>query len=356
MSETIEVRGEPSALRVALVGCGNVARKHVAALRALGDELEVVGAVDPDGEARRETAQALQTAEFEDLKTLLATEPVDLVSLATPTGLHPEQAVEAAEAGADVLTEKPLGTSLEHARQMVGRLDELQRRLFVVKQLRHHPLFDAVRRAVQQGRFGRIYTVGMQIFWTRPQAYYDSSAWRGTRRFDGGALMNQASHYVDLMDWLFGPVARVHAIGGALGRAIEVEDTAVVSLSWTEGFVGSLHVTMLTYPKNIATNLTVIGEQGTVRLGGMACEEVEVWEFADTRPVDQQLSELSSQVFPALRCGHRSVYQGVAATLRGEAGAVVSGRDGLRSLAIIDAAYRALNQGTTATVTPVEFA
>ncbi len=333
-------------VKVALVGCGSVARKHIAAIDALDDELRIVGAVDPDSRARDQASELLKVPGFEDLDSLLNARRADLVSLATPTGLHPQQAVAAAEAGADVLTEKPLGTSLDAAHSMVRRISELDRRLFVVKQLRHHPLFGAVRRAVRQGRFGRLHTIGLQIFWTRPQSYYDEAHWRGTRKLDGGALMNQASHYVDLLDWLFGPVAEVHAIGGALARDIEVEDTAVVSLCWQEGFVGSLHVTMLAYPKNVATSLTVVGERGTVRIGGPLCDRVQAWHFAEAQPEDEHIEKLAEKVPALLRRGHEEVYQNVVDDLRGHDASVVDGRQGLRSLAIIDAAYRALKTGT----------
>lgn len=342
-----------SPLNIALVGCGNVARKHVRAMNTLNGACRVVGSVDPDRSALRETSRTLEVPGFERLEALLAEHQVDLVTLATPTGLHPGQAVAAAEAGAHVLTEKPLGTCLDEARSMVRRLAELDRRLFVVKQLRHHPLFRALRDAIEAGRFGQLHTIGMQIFWTRPQSYYDAASWRGTRELDGGALMNQASHYVDLLDWLFGPVAEVHALGDNLGRRIEVEDTAVVTLKWKEGFIGSLHVTMLAYPNNVATSLTVVGERGTVRLGGPLCDQIEAWNFSDASPADDSIEALARQVPDALQRGHEAVYRNVLASLGGRRNArVVDGDDGLRSLAIIDAAYRAMEAGTSVDVAP----
>lgn len=340
----------PPPTRLGLVGCGQVAKKHFRALAALDDRFEIVGAVDPDAGARQWAAEATGTPVFEDLSQLWSAGPIDAVALATPTGLHPAQAREVAAAGAEVIVEKPLGTSLAEAKTMVDEVTARGRRLFVVKQLRHHPLFVALRRALRQGRFGRVHTVGLQVFWTRPQAYYDSAPWRGTRAADGGALMNQASHYVDLLDWLFGPVGSVHAIGGALGRRIEVEDTAVVSLTWEEGFVGSLHVTMLSYPENLATSLTVIGERGTVRLGGPACNEVQAWRFDESRPEDEQIEAAADQVFGVLRRGHEHVYRQISQDLRGARADIVDGAAGLRSLAIIDAAYRSLSSGQSEAV------
>lgn len=348
MSRTISKGQDP--FRLALIGCGQIGAKHLSALSRCPQDFEVVGVVDPDHDARKRACDIAQAPGFETLKECLSSKKIDLAVLATPTGLHPEQALQAAEAGAHVLTEKPLGTSFQTARQMVTQVSALKRRLFVVKQLRYHPLFLALRRALEQGRFGRIYTIGLQVFWARPQAYYDQAPWRGTKAMDGGALMNQASHYVDLLDWLFGPVENVYAVGGALGRQIEVEDTAVVTLEWSEGFIGSLHVTMLASPKNLATSLTVIGDRGTVRIGGPLCDQVEAWQFVDEDPQDGAIKAIAATVPELLRRGHERVYQSVAANLRDQRVPIVDGDEGLRSLAIIDAAYRALDSGAVESV------
>ncbi len=333
------------AVRVGLVGCGRVAGKHMAALEGLGDEVEAVGVVDPCEGARGEASRRLGVEGFEEIRGLMEVGKPELVVLATPTGLHPGQAMEAAEAGAHILCEKPLGTRLEEAGEMVREVARLERQLFVVKQLRYHPLFRALRGAIEGGRFGRIHTVAMQVFWTRPQAYYDEARWRGSEVMDGGALTNQASHYVDLLTWLLGPVAAVQATGGALGRSIEAEDTAVVNLGWKSGTVGSMHVTMLSYPKNLATNLTVIGERGTVRIGGARCDQVEAWEFEESRPEDEMVERLSDQVEQVLRNGHRLVYDDVLRRLKGQCVEVVDGLSGLNSLAVIEAAKRSYVSG-----------
>lgn len=345
MSQMVSAGQAP--FRLALVGCGQIANKHLSALSRLQQDFEVVGVVDPDADALARAGEVAEVAGFRTLEECLAARTVDLAVLATPTGLHPEQALQAAQAGAHVLTEKPLGTSLLAARSMVEQVQALERRLFVVKQLRYHPLFLALRQALEQGRFGRLYTIGLQVFWTRQQAYYDQAPWRGTWEMDGGALMNQASHYVDLLHWLFGPVQRVHAMGGALGRQIEAEDTAVVTLQWEQGFIGSLHVTMLTYPKNLTTSLTIIGERGTVRLGGPLCDQVEAWDFLTPEPQDKTIKSLAAAVPDVLRQGHERVYRQVAKSLRLQEASTVEGDEGLRSLAIIDAAYRALRTGAS---------
>ena len=200
--------------------------------------------------------------------------------LATPSGLHPQQVIEIAAAGLDVMTEKPMATRWSDGLRMVRACDEAGVRLFVVKQNRRNRTLQLLRQAIQGDRFGRIYMVNVNVFWTRPQSYYDSADWRGTWEFDGGAFMNQASHYVDLLDWLIGPVESVMAYTGTLARRIEVEDTGVAALRWRNGAMGSVNVTMLTWPKNLEGSITILGEKGTVRVGGVAVNKIEHWEFA----------------------------------------------------------------------------
>ncbi|RVU42159.1 Gfo/Idh/MocA family oxidoreductase [Lujinxingia sediminis] len=329
--------------RIALVGCGHVAERHARALQWHGPRVDVVGVVDPDTHRRQTLGALLEAPAFASLDELLAERSPQLVSIATPTGLHCTQALKVAGAGADIILEKPLSTSLEEARQMVMQVREFGRKLFVIKQLRHHPLFLALREAVRNERFGRIFSVGLEVYWNRNQAYYDAASWRGTREYDGGALMNQASHYVDLLAWIFDEPDEVYATGGTLGRRIDVEDTALLSLRWPGGALGSVHVSMLAYPRNLTTSLTVLGERGTVRLGGPRCDRVEAWEFAEHTPQDDVIAELASSVEDILSGGHAHVFGAIFEHLNGVPDApIVTGEEGLRSLAIIDAAYASM--------------
>ena len=179
---------------------------------------------------------------FDSLSALLAGSDADAVVLCTPSGLHAEETVQAAAAGRHVITEKPMATRWEDGRRMVQACDRAGVRLFVVKQNRRNPTLQLLKRAVDGGRFGRIHAVQVNVFWNRPQSYYDSAAWRGTWEFDGGALMNQASHYIDLLEWLIGPVESVHAFTATLARNIQVEDSGVAVLrKVSKQLVGMTH-------------------------------------------------------------------------------------------------------------------
>ncbi|HQR19042.1 MAG TPA: Gfo/Idh/MocA family oxidoreductase, partial [Gemmatimonadales bacterium] len=222
---------------------------------------------------------------------------------------------------------------------MVHACDQAGVRLFVVKQNRRNATIQLLKRAMDKKRFGQVYMVNVNVFWNRPQEYYDSARWRGTWEFDGGAFMNQASHYVDLLDWLVGPVECVHAFTATLARRIEVEDTGVANVRWRSGALGSINVTMLTYPKNLEGSITIIGERGTARVGGVAVNQIEHWEFADKDPDDALAADASYQTASVYGFGHPAYYENVIETLRGAAEPHTDGREGLRSLELLIGLY-----------------
>ena len=296
--------------------------------------------------AAQERTSALGFARYAELLTALqAGLGVDCVVLTTPSGLHPQQTIEAAALGLHVVTEKPMATRWADGLAMVKACDEAGVRLFVVKQNRSNRTLQLLREAIVGGRFGRIYMVTVNVFWSRPQSYYDSADWRGTWEFDGGAFMNQASHYIDLLDWLIGPVESVMAYTGTLARNIEVEDTGVAALKWRNGAMGSVNVTMLTHPKNFEGSITVLGEKGTVRIGGVAVNKIEHWEFEAAHEMDGQLSEASYQTASVYGFGHPLYYDNVIRTLRGDCEAETDGREGLKSLELLIAMYRSARDG-----------
>lgn len=332
-------------IRFALVGCGRIANNHFESVKAHAQRCELTDVCDVDPVALAAAVAKTGAKGHGSLAALLADSSADCVVLTTPSGLHPAQAAEAARAGFDVMTEKPMATRWTDGLAMVRACDEAGVRLFVVKQNRRNRTLQLLKQAVQKGRFGRIYMVGVNVFWTRPQAYYDSAEWRGTWEFDGGAFMNQASHYVDLLDWVVGPVESVMAYTGTLARDIEVEDTGVAALKWRNGAMGSINVTMLTYPKNLEGSITILGEKGSVRVGGVAVNEIKHWEFAADDPMDAQLDEASYQTTSVYGFGHPLYYGNVIDTLRGEAAPEIDGREGLKSLELLIAMYMSARDG-----------
>lgn len=332
-------------MRFALVGCGRIAQNHFAALAQHADRCQLVAVCDVDPAALARAAAQTGATPYSRLDQMLAKSEVDAVIITTPSGLHPEQAVQIAAAGRHVITEKPMATRWEDAKRMVCACDAAGVRMFVVKQNRRNATLQLLKSAVDKKRFGRIYMVNLNVFWTRPQSYYNSAGWRGTWEFDGGAFMNQASHYVDLIDWIVGPVESLQAYTATLARDIEVEDTGVISLRWRNGALGSMNVTMLAYPHNLEGSITILGEKGTARIGGVAVNEVQQWDFAEPDEDDAHVREASYATTSVYGFGHPLYYDNVIKVLRGEAEPETDGREGLKSLEVLIAAYRSARDG-----------
>jgi UDP-N-acetyl-2-amino-2-deoxyglucuronate dehydrogenase len=332
-------------IRFALVGCGRISANHFDALAAHSEDAELVGVADIDPVALQRAMAATRVPGYPTLTHLLAGCNADVVVLATPSGLHAPQAIEVARAGRHVMSEKPMATRWDDGKSMVAACDEARVRLFVVKQNRTNPTLQLLKRAVTEGRFGRVCLVTVNVFWSRPQAYYDSAPWRGTWALDGGAFMNQASHYVDMIDWLIGPVESVQAYTATLARRIEAEDTGVLAVRWRAGTLGTVNVTMLTYPKNLEGSITVLGERGTARVGGIAVNQMEHWEFDAPHPMDDDLEQASYETTSVYGRGHQRYYRNVIEVLRGTAAPETDGREGLRSLEILIATYLSARDG-----------
>jgi UDP-N-acetyl-2-amino-2-deoxyglucuronate dehydrogenase len=341
-------------IRFALVGCGRISENHFAAIEKHADRAELVGVCDVDPAALARAEQRTGAPGFRSLEAMLAGTDADIVILATPSGLHADQAIQVAAAGRHVMTEKPMATRWQDGKRMVHACDQAGVHLFVVKQNRRNATLQLLKRSMEKGRFGRIYMVTINVFWSRPQSYYNSAPWRGTWEFDGGAFMNQASHYVDLLDWLIGPVESVQAYTATLERNIQVEDTGVVSIRWRTGALGSMNVTMLTYPKNLEGSITIIGEKGTVRVGGVAVNRIDHWEFADSDPDDAKVEQASYDTTSVYGFGHPLYYDNVIKSLRGEATPDTDGREGLHSLEILIATYQSARDGRRVAL-PLEY-
>ena len=343
MSPALPITDRP--IRFALVGCGRISANHIEALRQHAPRAQLVAVCDVKPAALAAVVQKTGAVGYESLDVMLAKGDADVVVLATPSGLHPRQAMQAAAAGRHVLSEKPMATKFDEGMSMVRACRDAGVKLFVVKQNRLNPTMQLLKGAIEQGRFGRMVMCTVNVFWTRPQSYYDEAPWRGRWDMDGGAFLNQASHYVDMVDWLIGPVDSVHAYTATLARDIEAEDTGVMGLRLRSGALASINVTMLTHGRNFEGSITLLGERGTVRIGGVAVNQIQHWEFDDVRPEDAQIQAANYAAPSVYGPGHPLYYDNVIRTLRGEGHAEVDGYEGLRSLEVIIAAYRSARDG-----------
>ncbi len=345
---------EDRKIKFALVGCGRISPKHFDAILQHSDNAELVAVCDLNETLLKQVSEKYKVPGYYSLNEMLSKSEADVVVICTPSGLHPEQVISVAKAGRHIITEKPMATRLTDGKRMVRIADEQGVHLFVVKQNRLNPTLQLLKSAVSKKRFGRIYMVTVNVFWTRGQEYYDQAKWRGTWEFDGGAFMNQASHYVDLLDWLIGPIESVYSYTGTLERNIEVEDTGVASIKWRSGALGSLNVTMLTYPKNYEGSITILGENWTVEIGGIAVNEIKHWEFKDNDEADKRIKDSNYQTSSVYGIGHPLYYENVIKVLRGKSMPETDGREGLRSLETIIAMYLSARDGRLVSL-PLEY-
>ncbi|MEP6496003.1 MAG: Gfo/Idh/MocA family oxidoreductase [bacterium] len=330
--------------RIGLVGCGRISKNHFDAIAKV-DGLTLTGVADIDFE-RAERAGAEQgVPAFRTIDELLQSDTADIVAICTPSGVHSGNGIAAARLGKHVVTEKPMAISLAQADALVHACDRAGVQLFVVKQNRLNPPIQLLKRAVDKGRFGRIYMANVTVRWQRPQDYYEAEPWRGTWEFDGGAIMNQASHYVDLIQWLVGPVESVMAKTATQARRIEAEDSGIGILKFRSGGLGVIEVNVLTYPKNLEGSLTILGEKGSVKIGGTAVNRVEHWAFADYDDDDKLVDAASTNPPTVYGYGHEGYYRNVLAVLQGKAKPETDGRAGRKSLELILGMYESAKTG-----------
>jgi len=333
----------PDILRLALVGCGRIAKNHVDAIQRV-EGITLVAVADSVADRAKAMGEAQGVPYFTSLEAMLAAVPCDVVTVTTPSGMHPEHGIAAARAGKHVITEKPMAISLEGADALIQACEAAGVQLFVVKQNRLNAPIQLLKRAFDKGRFGRIYMANCTVRWTRPQEYYDQAPWRGTWAQDGGAFLNQASHYVDLMRWLLGEPASVVATTATMERKIEAEDSGAAIVTFRSGAIGVFEVTMLTYPKNLEGSITIIGEHGTVRIGGTAVNRVEHWQFADYDDDDKLVEQSATTPPNVYGFGHEGYYRNVVSVLRDGGVADTDGREGRKSLELVLGIYRAARE------------
>lgn len=328
-----------------LVGCGRISKSHFRAFLDNADRARLVAVCDNIVERAEKAAAENSAQPYTSYDEMLKRNDLDGVVICTPSGLHPAMGVKAARSGHHVVVEKPIGITIESVDELIHECDEKNVHLFVVKQNRLNSTMRCVKSAISKGRFGRIYMVQSNVFWNRPQEYYDSAKWRGTWEFDGGAFMNQAAHYVDMLYWLIGDAESVMAQTATLSRKIETEDTGAAIIKFRNGAIGTLSVTMLTYPKNFEGSLTVLGERGTVRVGGIAINKIDKWEFADYDDDDKDVINQNYNPPDVYGFGHSAYLHNVLDVLQGIAEPDTDGRSGRKSLELIHAIYLSARDG-----------
>ena len=333
-------------LTAGLVGCGRIARRHAAILRDRED-VTLAGVADSKPSRVEAFAREYGSRPYGDLATLIEGERPDLLVICTPSGNHAELALAAARAGVvNVIVEKPMALRLADADEMIAEFDRRGARLFVVKQNRYNLPVKKLREALNQGRFGRLVLGAVRVRWCRRQDYYDQDAWRGTWAMDGGVFSNQASHHVDMLVHMMGEVESVRAVMSTRLVRIEAEDTGVAILTFRNGALGVIEATTAARPEDLEGSISILGEHGTVEVGGFAMNEMKVWRFSNQGPEDDAVLERYRTNPPDVYgFGHHEYLDEAIAAIRSGAPAPVDGREGRKSLEVVTAIYESAASG-----------
>jgi predicted dehydrogenase len=334
-------------LKFALVGCGRIAKRHSELLGnkvIAGASLTAVCDVVPS--KAEKIGKQFGVPFYADMHEMMKREKPDVVVILTESGLHAGHAVALAPYGAHIIVEKPMALTLEDADRMIRACDKHNVRLFVVKQNRFNVPVVKLREALDAGRFGKLVLGTVRVRWCRRQDYYDQDSWRGTWAMDGGVLTNQASHHVDLLEWMMGDVESVFAKSATALVNIETEDTAVVVLKFKSGALGIIEATTAARPTDLEGSISMLGENGTVEIGGFAVNEMKAWRFTNPQAGDDEVLKRFSVNPPNVYgFGHQAYYEHVVDCVSNKQPHLVDGLEGRRSLELISAIYESIETG-----------
>jgi predicted dehydrogenase len=333
--------------RFALVGCGSIARKHVEVITRFLPGAEIVGFCDVTYERAKAYSDKFGAPAFRDIRSMMTEirEDVDIVSVLTPSGIHCENVLELVEFRKPLVVEKPIALKLDEADEILRACDSHDVKVFVVHQNRYNLPIIKAREAFEKGRLGKLVMGTVRLRWKRDQAYYDAADWRGTWAYDGGVFTNQASHHIDMLTWFMGPVLSVKAVGITRLVKIECEDTGAAILRFSNGALGVLEVTTATRPKDLEGSISILGEKGSIVIGGFFMNELVTWEFEEREPEDDLVFERYGRNPEGWGYNLGEYLKGVIHSLEDGRAGLVDGLEGRKSLELISAIYESIETG-----------
>jgi UDP-N-acetyl-2-amino-2-deoxyglucuronate dehydrogenase len=334
-------------LRFAVVGCGRVSANHLDSLTKGAVPAELVAVCDIDEAKARDKGRTYGVPHFADYHAMLAAKPeIEALSVCTPTGLHARHVIDLARHGRHLVVEKPMALSVDDAKSMIAAVKKSKARLFVVKQNRFNAAVQAARRALDEGRFGRIVMGTVRLRWRRDQAYYEADDWHGTWAMDGGVMSQQASHHLDLLQWFLGDVADVQCRTATRLLDIEVEDTAAASVGFKSGAIGVFEATVAARPEDLEASISILGERGSVIISGRAVNRIQYWKFEAPTEDDALVVERHSVDVPNVYGhGHGPYLANVVDAIVNKRPALVEGPEGLKNVRILTALYESAARG-----------
>ena len=339
-------------LKFALLGCGRIVSKHADALKNNINHAELVAVCDIDSTKAELIGRKYNVNYYTSYDEMLSKENVDIVNILTESGNHARHAVDIVKKyKKHIVVEKPMALTLDDADKMIETCDIYRKKLFVVKQNRYNMPVIKLREALQKGRFGKINLGTVRVRWCRTQEYYNQDSWRGTWALDGGVFTNQASHHIDLLEWMLGDPVSVFAKSKNCLVDIEAEDTGVAIITFKSGAIGIVEATTATRPKDLEGSLSILGEKGTVVIGGFAVNDMQTWNFSDKSPDDDKIPALFKENPPNVYgFGHVRYLEEVCNSVINNQRALVDGLEGRKSLELINAIYESIETNREVTI------
>lgn len=331
-------------LGFAFVGCGNIAKKHAFAVQNHLANARIAAFADSILERAENFSREYDAPAFDDVHAMMETagDQIDVISVLTPSGNHCETVLELVRYGKPLVVEKPMALRLHDADRMIEACDTHGVKLFVVHQNRYNLPIIQAREALEQGRFGKLVLGTIRLRWKRDQHYYDSESWRGTWAHDGGVFMNQAAHHIDMLSWFMGSIESVRSMASTRLVEIECEDTGVAVIRFANGSLGILEATTATRPDDLEGSLSILGEKGSVVIGGFFMNELVTWKFQDHQPIDDVVFERYGSNPAGFAYNLGEYLKGVADSLQTRKAALVDGLEGRKSLELITALYESI--------------
>lgn len=337
-----------NSIRTALVGCGRISQVHVDAM-VQTEGIELCAVCDVDADKTRPYAEQYRVPAYDRIDPVLEDDRIDLVVIATPNGTHFPLAKASFQAGKSVLLEKPITIHIRDATELIREAQKSGSHFFAVKQVRYNPSVRLLKQYGDSGRLGKLFSASLVVRWTRPQAYYDQSDWRGSKALDGGSLLNQGIHYVDIMQWILGDPFSVFGHTETCCHDIEIEDMAFGLVRFQNGASGTIEFNVNSYPNNLECSLTVLGDKGSVKLSGSAMNEIELWHVQDcpkpSIPAGFSPYVYAGGLYQGSCPNHIYVYQDMVRAFRRKHEGYVDGKEALKSLQIVNGLYASAQQG-----------
>lgn len=334
-------------MKYALIGCGRIAVNHVKAVA--NNALEFVAMCDTDDskfDVMLEKARCggfPEAKRYGDYRLMLAENPdIELVAIATESGKHAEIALDCIDAGKNVIIEKPMAMSMADANEIIRRAEEKGVKVSACHQNRFNVAVQKLRRALESGRFGKLSHGSIHVRWNRNRDYYDQAPWRGTWEQDGGCLMNQCIHGIDLLRWMMGDEV-VEVYGAARQRFhdyLEAEDVGMAVVKFANGAIGTIEGTTNVYPRNLEETLCLFGSDGTVKIGGASTNNIDVWDFVDETDEDRANKGLEEQTSNVYGNGHTALYADVVDAIENDRAPYVDAVAGRNALEMVLAIYK----------------